>query len=136
MTPTTTRCHGEQVVRAHSQWGYLASVTSLDSGCGSEESPWVVEAPDGHRLNLTLFDFMSYAEHQARYFPTDHHCFQYGQVQDTHDGSTTAICRGSQRVKHVLLSKGSRVSLVFTLSKKDIHSGMFVVKYEGRYKFF
>ena len=37
----------------------LSSRLAADTGCGSPQTPWIVEVPPGQRVNLTLVDFTS-----------------------------------------------------------------------------
>ncbi len=37
--------------------GFLASTVTDATGCGAAETPWVVKAHPGQRLNITLHDF-------------------------------------------------------------------------------
>ena len=39
--------------------GNIASITTRETGCGSESSPWLIEAPLGQRIRFTLLDFTS-----------------------------------------------------------------------------
>jgi len=48
---------GPLEVEAASSGGYLASVVTEETGCGSHESPWLLRAPDGQRIQLRLLDF-------------------------------------------------------------------------------
>ena len=44
-------------VETASSGGYLASVVTEETGCGSPESPWLLRAPAGQRIQLRLLDF-------------------------------------------------------------------------------
>ena len=44
-------------VEAASSGGYLASVVTEETGCGSPESPWLLRAPAGQKIQLRLLDF-------------------------------------------------------------------------------
>jgi len=48
---------GPLEVEAVSSGGYLASVMTEETGCGSPESPWLLRAPAGQRIQLRLIDF-------------------------------------------------------------------------------
>ena len=37
--------------------GYLASVETLDTGCGNRDCPWLLEALEGQRINISIYDF-------------------------------------------------------------------------------
>ena len=48
---------GPLEVEAVSSGGYLASVVTEETGCGAPESPWLLRAPAGQRIQLRLLDF-------------------------------------------------------------------------------
>jgi len=48
---------GPLEVAAASSGGYLASVVTEETGCGSPESPWLLRAPVGQTIQLRLLDF-------------------------------------------------------------------------------
>jgi len=35
----------------------LASVVTMETGCGGPDCPWLVTAKDGQRINITLINF-------------------------------------------------------------------------------
>ena len=37
--------------------GYLANSITLDTGCGSVDCPWHLQASEGQRINLSIYDF-------------------------------------------------------------------------------
>ncbi len=53
----TTKCQGSNPLKVTEPSGYIASVVTKETSCGSEVSPWVIEGKPGQRVNLTLFDF-------------------------------------------------------------------------------
>jgi len=48
---------GPLEVAAASSGGYLASVVTEETGCGSPDSPWLLRAPAGQTIQLRLLDF-------------------------------------------------------------------------------
>ena len=48
---------GPLEVEAASSSGYLASIVTEETGCGSPESPWLLRAPAGQKIQLHLLDF-------------------------------------------------------------------------------
>lgn len=59
VTRRRNECQGSRPleVAAASSGGYLASVVTEETGCGSPESPWLLRAPAGQRIQLRLLDF-------------------------------------------------------------------------------
>ena len=56
--------HGNNCCRLHNDQvhvpigsGYLASIVTLDTGCGSRECPWLLNALEGQRINISIYDF-------------------------------------------------------------------------------
>jgi len=52
-------CEGQDPleVAAASSGGYLASIVTEETGCGSPDSPWLLVAPAGQTIQLRLLDF-------------------------------------------------------------------------------
>ena len=48
---------GPLEVAAARAGGYLASVVTEETGCGSPDSPWLISAPAGQTIQLRLLDF-------------------------------------------------------------------------------
>ena len=40
--------------------GLISNYVTQSSGCGGIDCPWVLEAPQGHLFNISLFDFNTY----------------------------------------------------------------------------
>jgi len=58
-------------VDAVSTGGYLASVVTEDTGCGSPEAPWLLRAPAGQTIQLRLLDFNATSRDAATTHPAD-----------------------------------------------------------------
>jgi len=50
-------CHAHRPIVVTDSNGYLASLTAAETGCGTSDAPWLIEAMPGQRINVTLFDF-------------------------------------------------------------------------------
>jgi len=59
VTRRKSRCQDRRAVEveAVSSGGYLASVVTEETGCGSPEAPWLLRAPAGQTIQLRLLDF-------------------------------------------------------------------------------
>ena len=60
-TAESTECRHSTPIRLpaiHSSVGHIASLATQETGwCGSDSSPWLIEAQPGQRINITLLDF-------------------------------------------------------------------------------
>ncbi len=44
-------------IRVSAPEGYIASTTTEKTGCGNIDTPWLITAEPGQRINITLWDF-------------------------------------------------------------------------------
>ena len=59
-----SRCEPGDVLKISSpNQGYIASVTTRETGCGGETSPWLIEAPPGQHVRIILHDFLETNSH-------------------------------------------------------------------------
>ena len=73
-----TRCEVGDVLKITSPpSGYIASVSTRETGCGGESSPWLIEAPHGRNIVIKLLDFVpaSAEEH------TSSVCLMYAMIK-------------------------------------------------------
>ena len=56
---TTAGCQPSVGHETRADTGFLAGLTLTETGVGTSNCPWVVRAPAGRRVNLTLFNFAS-----------------------------------------------------------------------------
>ena len=50
-------CHTAKYLELKGPTGYIASVFTEETSCGSQQSPWVITAGQGQKINITLYDF-------------------------------------------------------------------------------
>jgi len=57
IAPERQYCQSLKPVVVSNQTGFLASITSAETGCGANEAPWLVQLFPGQRINISLYDF-------------------------------------------------------------------------------
>ncbi len=57
VSPEPEDCITQPFTQVTAGEGYLASVTTETTGCGSNDSPWLVKTESGQTIKLTLLDF-------------------------------------------------------------------------------
>ena len=67
---------------------YIASIITKNSGCGSDESPWLIEAPPGQHIILTLTDFAASDNNDADI----NTCLVYAQVKVKYRNGGNNVC--------------------------------------------
>ena len=62
---SSCRYYGDLVVDAVRSSGYLANIVTEEQSFGSSRCPWIISAPRGQRLNVSLVDFGLGHRHQS-----------------------------------------------------------------------
>jgi len=119
--------------------------------CGSHTKPWLLEAPAGQRINISILEFTpssaaasDISPLEPRTYPKQtgdsaggcaHHRRQYGYIIDKSaavaNKKNVSICSGSQRVANVYLSSSSSVELVLTSALRGNITQNYLIRIEG-----
>ena len=111
-------------------------------GCGTKTQPWMLEAPAGQRINISLLDFTAAARLTSQHLTrsTSHiitsssssssgSCVdekhQYGYIIDKSsvNKNNVSLCHArSNRQTHVYLSTSNVLEIVLTSQKLDQHT--------------
>jgi len=62
---SSCRYYGDLVVDAVQSSGYLANIVTEEQSFGSSRCPWIITAPRGQRLNISLVDFGLARRHET-----------------------------------------------------------------------
>lgn len=54
---SSCRYYGDLVVDAAQSTGFLANIVTEEQSFGSSRCPWIITAPRGQRINVSLVDF-------------------------------------------------------------------------------
>lgn len=97
--------------------------------CGTESQPWLLEAPAGQRLRISLLDFTaSIGDNMGR--QTKESCANYGVIIDKSAKSNISICGGGGiRDKEVYVSRGNEISLILTNVNEEKQLGTVVKRF-------
>jgi len=118
--------------------------TQSNIGCGTKTQPWMLEAPAGQRINISLLDFTAAARSTSQHLTrsTSHiitssssssgSCVdenhQYGYIIDKSsvNNKNVSVCHArSNRQTHVHLSTSNTLQLVLTTKEN------YLIKVEG-----
>ena len=111
-----------------------AAVANAQLHCGTKTQPWLLEAPGGQRINISLLDFTP-APKGSNALTVD--CVrQYGYVIDksTIGKKNVSVCVStqSQRLSNVYVSKSNTVELVLLSHFQHVGADInFLVKLQG-----
>ena len=139
VSPTRQSCEGSDFARPLQTSGRLASVVSEETGCGTAETPWLLEVPPGQRISLTLYDFGVGSKpnvtekHGVSVTSSNkmNHCHVYAIIKEQYPGRSVTVCGGSDRMKHIYESDTNSVEVRFLGTTANRNRKNFVLEYEG-----
>ena len=109
-SPTRRDCYGSKYMRLSKSHGYIASITTEDTSCGSTETPWLVEAKPGQTINFTLHDFALQGKNSST-SAVGPHCHVYAIFKESHARRSSSVCGGRHRVSHAYSSTSNEVQV-------------------------
>lgn len=143
--PKCTACQDLPVTAPST--GYLSSLVTSRSGCGSTACPWLLEAKTGQQIKITLYDFarVSQATEEIYRQPTDNNysadrnnnkeaniCRVYATLKESVSLGHT-ICGGKKtRKSEEYVSKNHRLLVRILAPAKEENEAHFILKYESR----
>ena len=130
-TAQKSLCESSSYVKLVSTQGFLASLTTDDTGCGSPGTPWIIEAEPGQRINVTLMDFTRFnvaATVGQRYDIRG--CRNYALVRERGRNKNVTVCASDARERHVHMSSSN--TLEITITKKKEEPYYFLLRYESK----
>lgn len=125
-------CRRSKSLKVTANQGYIASVTAQETWCGGSDTPWLIEALPGQRINITLLDFgVQRPEKLPQYsssFDSIEVCQKYAVIKE--QTRTTVVCGGRNRYHHEYLSNSNVLEIQIENRRSNPH--YFLMKYEGK----
>jgi len=91
-----------------------SSATKL--GCGTKLQPWVIEAPIGQQINVSLLEFGNKTPRTTK----TSNCERYGTVTEKSAGKNTSICgRGQEQNIMVYKSHSYVIEVILDVANND-----------------
>ncbi|KAK2171625.1 hypothetical protein NP493_1050g01005 [Ridgeia piscesae] len=125
-------CARHEPVLVAARSGFLSSLVSLQTGCGSIDSPWLVRARPGQKINITLWDFAIMTHRSPRPAASSPVCLVYAIIKESASSvPTQTICGGKSRQSHAYRSLGNSVEVRLVVNRKKQDSALhFLMYYE------
>ena len=135
-TPDVEECSSHRPVHVTNHTGFLASITSAETGCGTSEAPWSIEALPGQRINITLLDFAGSDVVSSSADQTSDGlarvCRVYATIRESSDKRSMTVCGGESRVKTVHVSSEHQVELRVISSHSPPQPVSFIFRYQSK----
>jgi len=96
----------------------MRSSTTNNLNCGTKSQPWIIEAPIGQQINVSLLQFGS----DKTLLKSERHnsCDRYGTVWEKSIGKNVSICvRNEDRQTMVYKSHSNVIEVVFDTMNND-----------------
>ena len=130
-TAESSLCETSSYVKLVSTEGYLASITTDETGCGSASTPWIIQAEPGQRINVSLVDFTRFnVGVELGHRSEIHGCRRYAGIRERAVRTNLTVCAGDQRERHLYLSRSN--SLEIAILKMSSEPYNFLIKYQSK----
>ena len=105
---------------------HIIGASAAQRICGAKSNPWIINAPVGRKVNISILDFT----HPSRGAQEKQPCHVIGQIVDKVGKRDTSICVGAAtREKTLFLSAGNAVNIYVNSSEN--RDNQFLLKIQG-----
>ena len=129
--PAEERCHLKKQRTLESQSGFLASLVTQETGCGTSNLPWRVVVKPGQRINISLFDFgMGDIKYSS---PVVNQCKVYAVIRErmVNRIRNITVCGALSRERNVYLSMTNSLEIGLVTGELTETSPMYLIGYRG-----
>ncbi len=126
------KCFGPTPIPIPTQNGYISSLVTRESNCGSMKSPWLIQTQPGQKINFTLYDFALHSRQSGGQGNGNTVCLVYANIREEEpSGHSETVCGGRSRVSSTWISSANRVEVRVVGSRPE-NDGHFLIKYDGQ----
>lgn len=112
--------------------GYIASTVTETTGCGSEVSPWRIQAEKGQIIELHLLDFSSNINHHTS-SGHESNCPVYANIKEEGVSVGQVLCGGKGKERHVYTTVGNSVEVSLPRRSENEGDRRFLIYFLGRF---
>ena len=118
-------CASPKILEAKTTDIFLSSNNALTTGCGQHNTPYVLKAKPGQKINISLTDF-SFSNENV--IDNSDICVSYGYILDSKSDDVITICGNNRRFKHLYSSTGNSVQILLETSSLK---NKFLLQFKG-----
>lgn len=108
--------------------GYIASTITEETGCGSPDTPWIIQVDPGQRINISLYDFNLRTADELPRGPAS--SIKYAVIRERALNKSSVITGGATRVTQAYLSASNSIEVIMHVGE-DL--GRFMLYYQSKY---
>ena len=138
VTPNDDSCPKPGNLITTSSDGYISSVVTMETGCGTREKPWKVIVKPGQRINISLYDFgatSGVGENEVAVSRPVTQCRVYAVIRErtVHRIRNITVCGTMSRERNIYISLTNTIEIgLLVSSPKEKESPFFLIRYEGK----
>lgn len=126
-------CHTCDFIKAQGLSGYISSLVTSDTGCGSAECPWRIAVEPGQRIRVTLHDYGSPSSGTSIASSSPTLCTVYAVLKEGNPPKSMTVCGGTPvRHREVHISQ-TNILEVRILKKSNQEENHFLLHYESKW---
>ena len=128
---TSFNCRSHRFIKPKEPEGFIASVVTMETKCGSPQSPYVIEGEVGQRINITLMDFAYYDRLTGSGVGISNGaspCEAYATFKESDGRPSTTLCGGRVRESVAYTSTTNRLQVTIIDRTSPRY---FLLKYHG-----
>ncbi len=113
---------------------YILSESVSHGGCGRKSQPWILEAPSGQKINISLFDFTA-SNSGLNPEGRKQQCRSHGLVIEKSGKRNASFCVTGERRQRLLYLSAGNIVHIFDSSAQQQMTGVdvqFMLKVEGK----
>ena len=131
MTIQSERCSSTSV-EITSPSGLIPSVLSQETPCGTYKAPWLINAPQGQTIRITLLDYSLVPLDNTVQSPSNAICVAYASIRERGVRTPFTVCGGREREQEVYRSQSNVVEIIVQGAQQK-YRRYFLIKYTCRY---
>ncbi|KAK2147098.1 hypothetical protein LSH36_570g05002 [Paralvinella palmiformis] len=133
--PTITRpqdaCIAQKEIEVTEKSGYLASIVTDETTCGSIDAPWILKMSKGQTIDLELYDFaVSTRDRDDFVDDVAGVCHVYAIIKEQEAQSSETICGSHVRRSIAFRSMGHVLEIRLVTKRKSAENGYFLLRYQ------
>ena len=131
-TPQACAASSQAVIEPGSTpGGHIANIVTEETSCGSLDCPWLLRAPPGQSIKLTLHDFAVFSRDLSGFIDDiPRVCHVYAVLKEESIKASETICASNVRTKWVYTSVTNSMEIRIVSKNKNAY---FVLEYEGKH---
>ena len=112
--------------------GLIPSILSQETPCGTYKAPWLIKAPPGQNIRITLIDYSVVPLDSRVQAPSAAVCVAYASIREKGVRAPFTLCGGREFEQEVYRSQSNAVEIIVQGAQQK-YQRYFVIQYSCMY---